>query len=316
MNDDINKNIGGMTNDQNTPLDDFDGLSPNQMEQILYYPFEDNKIIKFAKKSVHGIFAESPLFLIAWDLLNAFSEKSGVKLDPKGYLPPKLVKSIYNKGYSPDELIENGEIELSSEPDWLLLFIVKHLLLITELAEIKDNVISLTQKGSELFTQKSDYTVYMELLKAYCLGFGWANTDFYGSEEIGQVGFMYLLYLLKKYGAAPRDPAFYETRYFRAFPNLYVEHDDDMDEDDDDEFQEENPEDLEPEKNTDDEYVPDPEEERMACLELRFFERFCHWFGLAEIEMDLGLPGNELSIEMSESMVKVKRSKLFERIII
>lgn len=317
---DINKYAEKAVNDQNnTPLDDFDGLTPNQMEQILYNPFENNTVIKFTKKTVPGIVAESPLFLIAWDLLSTLSEKNGVKLSSKGCMPFKLVKSIYDKGYLQDELIDDGEIEFRSEYDWLLLFVVRHLLIITELAEIKNNTLLLTKHGADLLEHKADYTIYMELLKAFCLGFGWASTDYYASEEIGQVGFMFMLYLLKKYGGTPRNPAFYEEKYFRAFPMLYVEDDDDEDEDEDDDDKmeySEHEEDLEEEEELDIDYVPDPEEERMDCLEVRFFERFCLWFGLADVELNLNLPGGEPGFEMFENIGTVKRSNLFERIIV
>lgn len=304
---DINKHAKGIINDQNnSPIDDFDGLSPSQMEQLLYHPFEGNTVIKFAKKAKYGIFVDSPLFLIAWELLTLASQGGGIKLTSKGYLPLKLVKSIYNRGYLPDDLIDDGDIELRSEDDWLLLFVTKQLLMISDFAEIQGNMFTLTKMGSELLAQKADYEVYMELLKAFCLGFSWASNDGYGSEEIGQLGFMYMLHLLKKYGDVAREPDFYDEKYFRAFPMLTV----DTDEDEDDE------EDSDPDYIPDPEYVPDPEEERMDCLDLRFFERFCLWFNLAEVEMDFDLPAGEFSFEMFESIGQVKRSKLFERIIV
>lgn len=318
-NDDINKHTSGSIDDQNnTPADDFDGLTPNQMEQLLYHPFEGHTVVKFAHKAVHGIFADSPLFLIAWDLLTHTSECGGVKLSSQGFLPLKLIKSIYHKGYFPDEDIDEGEIELRSEYDWMLLFIVKHLLIISELTEVEDNVFTLTKKGSELLADKADYKVYMELLKAFCLGFSWASNDSFESAEIGQAGFMYLIYLLKKYGDTPRHPAFYDEKYFRAFPMLYVEQEpeEEEEEEDDPEFVDVEESEVDEDFEDDPEYAPDSEEDRLYCLELRFFERFCRWFGLAEITMDYSLPVDELSIEMLEKIGEVKRSKLFERIIV
>lgn len=323
-NDDINKHVKGIINDQNNmPLHDFDGLTPNQMEQLLYHPFEGHTAVKFAHKAVHGIFADSPLFLIAWDLLSLASESHGIKLTSKGYLPLKLVKSLYEKGYFPDEEIDEEEIELRSEYDWLLLFVVKHLLLISELAELHGNMFTLSKKGSEWLAEKADYKVYMELLKAFCLGFSWASNDGFESAEIGQAGFMYVIYLLKKYGDSPREASFYGHKYFQAFPMLIVANDenDDLDDDNmdmDDELKEESLLDdgPDPEDDQDIDEESEQEEDRLYCFELRFFERFCRWFGLAEVEEDFLLPGGEFSFEMFERAGNVKRSKLFERIVV
>ncbi|HEX2866879.1 MAG TPA: hypothetical protein VHO03_07540 [Ignavibacteriales bacterium] len=341
---DINKQVEDAINKQNNmPVDDFDGLSANQMEQLLYHPFEGDTVVKFAAKAKFGIFVESPLFIIAWELLNTISESGGIKLTSKGYLPLKLVKSIYDKGYFPDDDIETGEIELRSEYDWLLLFVVKQLLLLTEIAENKNNVLTFTERGRELFTKKSDFVVYMDLLKAFCLGYSWASNDSFESEEIAQVGFMYVIYLLKKYGGTPREARFYSKKYFQAFPTLYVadddldedeEDDDDWDEDDEDDAEEDNLDKeslLKDEPDTDEDFEEDEdsevdedsgedkedkqEEDRLYCFEARFFWRFCEWFGLAEVDEDYIMPGGEFDFELFERAGEVKRSKLFERIV-
>lgn len=320
-NDDINKHVKRIINDQNNmPLDDFDGLSANQMELLLYHPFEDNNLINFAPKAENGIFSDSPAFLIAMDLLTLIQEGGGIKLTSKGFLPLKLVKSLYEKGYSLEDQIEEGEIEFRFEYDWLLLFVVKQLLLITEIAEVKDNTLSLTKKGSEILAQKSDYMIYFELLTAFCLGFSWASNDGFESEQIGQMGFMYVLYLLKKYGRKPLEASFYTQKYFQAFPMLQLDSDldDDSEEEDDSELDDEpflkSDSLLEDDADMDDD--SDPDEDRMYCFELRFFDRFCQWFGLAEVEEDFSILNDEVSFEMFKKSGEVKRSRLFERIII
>ncbi|HEX2866877.1 MAG TPA: hypothetical protein VHO03_07530 [Ignavibacteriales bacterium] len=265
----------------NTPLDDFDGLSPIQMDHLLYSPFEGGAVINFTQDAENGIFEGSPVFLIARDILTYLSENNGVRLTATGNLPLKLVKEIYDKGRFPNEFIDKGYAKLRSESDWWILHVVKLLLTIAGLARKSGGKFLITKKASKFLADNSEYKLFYELIRAYCLKFRWGYNDGYTSDEVGQVGYMYLLYLLKKYGKNFREAPFYEKMYFRAFPMIQT--------------------------NSTPSYS-DPETHRMKCLEIRFFDRFCGWFGLADIEEEF--------YERYNRKIKVKRSPLFERIII
>lgn len=267
-------------NQNNKPLDDFDGLSPNQMHRLIYSPFEGDSIIKFKQDTENGIFSDCPVFLIARDILNLLSDNHCIKLTSIGNLSPKLVQSIYDKGYLHDELIDIGVIKLRTEADWLILHDIKLLLSMAGLVRKSNNKFFSTKKASKILEESSENKLYFELLRAYCLKFSWANNDHYKSSKIGQQGFIYILYLLKKYGRSYRESTFYGKKYFRAFPRLHT-----------------NVNSL----------LLDQTIDKANCLEVRFFERFCKWFGLAEV--------HEETISLFERRSKVRKSPLFEGII-
>lgn len=81
----------------------------------------------------------------------------------------------------------------------------------------------------------------------------------YENEENGQIGFLYLLYLVNKYGRAYRDLQFYTDLYFTAFPIFNVEE-----------------QKIEGIKYKECELV----------IQTRFFKRFANWFGFVEIQYE------------------------------
>ena len=264
----------------NSPLEDFEGLSPIQMDDLLYVPFEGGAVINFTQNAENGIFEASPIYLIARDILTYLSENNGVKLTSAGNLPLKLIRPIYDKGRFSNEFIDKGTVKLRSESDWWIIHIVKLLLALAGLARKSGGKFLITKKGSKILKDNSEYKLYSELLQTFCLKFRWAYNDGYASEEIGQVGFMFILYLFKKYGESFRETSFYGDMYFRAFPTIYL-------------------------NSTS--FIVDQEKDRMRCLEVRFFSRFCRWFGLAEIHEDV--------LDIFRKKLSVKKSPLFERII-
>ena len=42
----------------------------------------------------------------------------------------------------------------------------------------------------------------------------------FGSENIGNVAPLYIIYLLKRYGSERKEASFYASLYFKAFPDL------------------------------------------------------------------------------------------------
>lgn len=80
--------------------------------------------------------------------------------------------------------------------------------------------LSLTKKG-KLLLQKEDYSeIFILFLKTYTLIFFWAYNDRFPNQAIGQLAFLYSLYLLNKYGDVEWDVNFYCALYFKAFPKL------------------------------------------------------------------------------------------------
>ena len=242
-----------------TGVDDFDGLSPAEMDKLIYSPFSDESPIQFNRKLEKHDLADCPIYQICRKVLSAVNVENGLKLTATGNLPPKMVADIYAKKYLPDEDIENGIVKMRNEKDWIAIHSVKIALQVGGIVRKYKGRLMLTKKGKQLFPADSGTELFFRFFEAFSTKFSWAYNDGHHNDQVGQVGGFYLLYLVNKYGDEPRLQEFYISRYLKAFPM----------------FQDEAPKsgDIDFKRN---EYAAG----------LRFFKRFAHWFGLVEIQVE------------------------------
>lgn len=92
----------------NTPLDEFLGMSPIQMHDLLYDTFGNNSPVQFRDDIDDKTLDRILLFRIAEEYLKIIQRDKRIKLTPLGALPKKVMVELYDKGFLPDELIENG----------------------------------------------------------------------------------------------------------------------------------------------------------------------------------------------------------------
>ena len=200
----------------NGPISDFDGLSPNQMNLLNNFLFSENSPVKFNYKLSNAELLESPFIQMAIKLLEIINQNDGLKLTEKGNLPRKTVLEIHEFGYikSDDKYL----IKILKEEDYFPLHICNIILKLSGITIIRKGKIFLTKKG--LACLKDHFSLFSELLSAFCLKFNKAYMDRYEGEEIGNVGAGFVLFLLLKFGDEKRDISFYSEKYFKAFPML------------------------------------------------------------------------------------------------
>ncbi|MDP4197641.1 MAG: hypothetical protein Q8940_21525 [Bacteroidota bacterium] len=212
--------------------------------------------------------------------------KSGrIKLTQTGNLPPNIIKEIYAKGYFPERWIEDGFVKIRTETDWAIIHNVKLVMVLAGLTKKANNWLSLTKKGETLLKNDNITEIFLEFLKAFTTKFSWAYNDGFQDEKLGQIGFLYSLFLLNKYGDKEKAFKFYADKYFLAFPSFI-------------------------EFSVEDETMLGP------AYYTRFFERFALWFGFVEVKIkeektqeDILFPERVKmlkSTELLNSMLKVK----------
>lgn len=259
----------------NTPLSDCDGFTPLQMHKIIYSPFENDCPIKVNRIKDNQLLHESPILNIAIELLSKLRE-ADLKLTPKGNLPRPFMKDIYNKGFWVDDLIEKGIIKIHAEYDWLILHNIKIVLQQAGLIRKKNNFLSLTKKCETLLKDDNYWEIFYQLLKAFSCNFNWGYNDGFEDKNVGQIGFLYLLHIINKYGAKERDLLYYSDLYFLAFLAFL-------------------------ENNRSD-------SSRLSLVfHTRFIERFALWFGFVEGEK---VKGNNYF----DWKINIKRTKLLEQL--
>ena len=247
-----NQIAGAVSFERNhTAKDDFLGLSPDQMQQFLYSPFESNDLVSYPCITV-----PDADILGLYDMLNNELGDNGGKATSKGNLPLKLCQRILEQ-YESDTLFRPPRIR--SEEDFEHLHCVRIVAQQAKLIRKYKGRFQVTRKGRELSSKDRRVELFLLLLKTYTTEFNWGYRDGYPQAEIIQTSFLFTIYLLLSCGENFRSSDFYEDLFLRAFPMVITEMGD-------------NP------------YFS-AEEQARHCYMLRAFDRFACFFGFAEIRI-------------------------------
>jgi hypothetical protein len=242
----------------NSPVEDFENLSPTNFHHILYDSYSENSPVHFHKIIDNETLDKVGLFRVAEDFIRIINRDKLIKLTPLGALPKKVIVELYDKKYIHDELIERGITKLWKEQDCIAIMSMKF---VTEIAGITKKVkgkMTLTKKGTSFLNFENRQLFFETFIKAFADKFNWGFNDLYPSKPIGQVGWTFTIYLLKLYGETFREARFYAEKYLKALPSFL------------DEFQNDG--------------FRTPIQQYNSCFAVRSFQRFLEWFGLVEIE--------------------------------
>ena len=95
--DELNRLMGEHQLKMNShPLDDFDGLSPKQMNALLYTPFTRGDLLQF-RKGMDAHVQKSPFFKLSEILLHEIKQARSLKLTVNGNLPVRICELLCNQ---------------------------------------------------------------------------------------------------------------------------------------------------------------------------------------------------------------------------
>lgn len=98
------------------PLEDFSGLSPDQMHHLLYQPLASYASPIFLRENLSGETLNSiPFFRLVEEFIRIVKREQFMKLTPKGALPRKILHELYGLGFLKEEFIEKGYVKLMRE---------------------------------------------------------------------------------------------------------------------------------------------------------------------------------------------------------
>jgi len=235
---------------------EFEGYSPFEMELILYNLFGENSPVQINPLPEQD-YLQIPLFNLIKYLANLIRSEGEVKLTARGYLPPRVVKELYQQGFIFERAIEMGITKLTTENDSLTVQLTRILLEMGGIIKKRNNKLSLTKQGRGML-QKDNHDLFPHLFETACKKFSWAYFDAFDDEYIGQLGFGFSLILLNNYGHEKRQESFYAEKYFTAFPT-FLEHQNS------------------PEMRTSDDHTA-------FVYSVRTFERFLAYFNLVSLK--------------------------------
>lgn len=246
-----------MKEQNNRPISDFEGYSPNNMEHILHGTFNADSPISFRKAHVSA-YAKCPMFNLVQYFLEMVREASEIKLTPKGFLPTKFVHELYDQGFYVEDQFSSGISKLSKESDSLTVNLTRILAELAGLTKKRNGKLSLTKSAEKLATnhQKLFELLFVTLTQK----FNWGYFDGYEDEHVGRFGCGFSLMLLAKYGGEKQLDSFYAEKYLKAFPHFLDS--------------------FEPSYDT-------PMEYATRCYAVRTFQRFFSFFGLINLESEI-----------------------------
>lgn len=239
--DEIQKLINQILNEQNIRgIPVFEGYSPNEMQYILYSTFGKNSPIQLLKLSESN-YNRIPIINQIKYLLRLIDKLGELKLTDKGFLPTKVVAEIS---------------KLYKETDAMSINLTRILSELSGVVKKRKNKLSLTKKGK--MELSDNHALLKSIITAFTIKFNWAYYDWYGENQIGQLGYGFSLILSSKYGSKKKPDTFYAKKYLSAFQQLL--------------------ESMEPDSFESKETIAS------KCYSLRTFDRFLDYFGLIKID--------------------------------
>jgi hypothetical protein len=249
--------VGWHTGQKNrAPVDDFEGLSPEQMHRFLHYPFASPDLATFPERLATP--AETPIVRLFGLLAEALGEK-GLKTTVTGNLPLNFVREAALVFLTEEERTFHRGIR--TELEFFDLHATRLVSGLAGLTRKYQGRFVLTSECRKLMEQDGMAAVYPLLFRAFVEKYNWAYRDRYPSFGIIQQSFLFSLWLFNRFGDVWRAPSFYEDCFLRAFPAILGE--------------------AESERS-----YTTPEKVVRSCYAWRCLEGFAVFLGLMEIDWE------------------------------
>ena len=238
------------------PLDDFAGLSSEQMHGILHFPFSSTDLVTFSPRlSAPPV---SPMATLLDALLGAIGDE-GLKATATGNLPLNFVRQTALAYFLDGE--REYQPGIRSETDFFDLHVTRLVAGASGLIRKYRGKFSRTIRCRKFLGEGGMAAVYPLLLRAFVEKYNWAYRDYYPDFSIIQQSFLFSLWLFHRFGDEWRYPSFYEDYFLRAFPAILSEAPDEGD-------------------------LITPEDVVRWCYAWRCIEGFAGFLGLVEIRWE------------------------------
>lgn len=208
-----------MIRQNSAPRSDFNGLSPEDMHNIMYDPFRDQCVVQLNKLDKNQ-YELVPLIRQALFLLNTLNEKD-LKLTKLGWLPLKIVADAYRIG-QPEWIIEELKQKRINEYEVGAVWMARIILELLGWIKTRKGVLSLTVKGRKAFSNID--AAANEILRFSLVGVGLHTFDAVEDDRISNLGIAYSVWLLNQFGSEWHFGSFYQEHYQKAFnfPDKYT----------------------------------------------------------------------------------------------
>lgn len=199
---------------------DTEGLSPNQLQNLLYSLFGEQSLVCLNQNLSDEVALQSPLLKLLIDFLQIIRREESLKLTKTGALPLKIVAELYSKRHIVEK-VWSSEINVRTENDSVSIQTIKIVANLAGLSKTIHGKLSLTAKAAKLINSPAKLLILT--IETFFLKLNWSYFDKYESENAAQFGAGYTLFLLHKYGYQEREFNFYADNFRKAFPAVINE---------------------------------------------------------------------------------------------
>ena len=203
------------------PLDDFQGLSADQMHRFLHFPFDSPELVTYAQVVAGD--PKAPILTLFGLLADAIGEQ-GLKATATGNLPRNVCREAASAYWGDEAIREDARFApINKEEDFSPLHVTR---LVAGLAGLIRKSRGRFILGRECRRSLADHGlggIYPRLLLSYVRDFNWGYRDRYLDLWFIQRSFLFTLYLLNMYGGEWLPAVFYEDAFLRAFPRVLRE---------------------------------------------------------------------------------------------
>ena len=244
------------------PVDDFHGLSSEQIHRFLHFPFDTPHLVTIP--SSLGSNPQAPILSLFKLLVDGIGD-DGLKATATGNLPRNFCRESARTFLGEEEYLRWSRFgELKKEPEFREMHTTRLVAGLAGLIRKYKGKFILTKECRKLLAEQGQPDIYPRLFRAFVKEYNWAYQDHLGEIPFMQQSFLFSLYLLSRYGGEWQTSTFYEDSFLRAFPNLLPQ--------------------VQPLGS-----YYSPEKVVRLSYSSRCLERFARFFGLVEIER----PGND-----------------------
>ena len=215
--DDLNAKLQEHLKKENiAPVEDFLGLSKEQMYLILNSPFSlKNPIFAFDIKDESAL-KEIPIIKHALFVLNFIDAQKELKATALGNFPKSIVQALFHEFFSKDRYVSLPH----REDDLLEAVRLRHILELSGLIKRRKNKFSLTKDGTLLFKEKKVQELFQKITWTYFNEWNWACGDRYPDFHLIQRSAVFNFYLLHVLAQNWVLDTKLGQSYFNAFPDL------------------------------------------------------------------------------------------------
>jgi hypothetical protein len=210
-----------MQNKNHQAIDEFLGLSPDQMYSFLHKSFEPSPWFSIYKHL--SMEPDAPILTLVKGIAGVIDD-NGLKATAKGNLPQKLCKFLFEqyKSVKPFDKFFDF-MKINKEEDFYELNITRLLMEDAGLLRKTKGRFYLTKKYQKEAQQQGFKTLYPILFEYYCKAFNWAYLSRGDELPFLQQSFLFTVYTLDKFGHKPKSFYDYQTLFIDAFPMVLNE---------------------------------------------------------------------------------------------